>query len=156
MQQKGKNQQIKEGVPVHVKQIGRGLANGLKVTASHLLKRPITRPYPDQRAATPPRFRGAHRLIAEDCVVCHACDRVCPVDCITIKGYRGEDRKFVLEQFDIDYNLCMFCNLCVEACPPTCLLMGPEFEISSATRRELVWTLKDLSYTKKSEKEGSL
>ncbi|PSR28140.1 MAG: NAD(P)H-quinone oxidoreductase [Sulfobacillus benefaciens] len=131
---------------MRVKQIGGGLVKGLKVTGTHLFRQPVTRPYPEQHAYTPPRFRGAHRLIEDDCVVCHACDRVCPVNCMTIKGYRGEDRKFVLEQFDIDYNLCMFCNLCVEACPPKCLLMGPEFEISAATHNDLVWTLEDLSY----------
>ncbi|MCL5015072.1 MAG: NADH-quinone oxidoreductase subunit I [Firmicutes bacterium] len=131
---------------MRVKQIGGGLMKGLKVTGTHLFRQPVTRPYPEQHAYTPPRFRGAHRLIEDDCVVCHACDRVCPVNCMTIKGYRGEDRKFVLEQFDIDYNLCMFCNLCVEACPPKCLLMGPEFEISAATHNDLVWTLEDLSY----------
>lgn len=129
-----------------VKQIGRGLVNGLRITGIHLLRRPITRQYPEARAYTPDRFRGVHRLVVEDCVVCHACDRVCPVDCITIKGYRGEDRRFVLEQFDIDYSLCMFCDLCVEACPPKCLTMGPEFEISAASRNTLVWDMDDLRY----------
>lgn len=122
----------------------RGFARGLQITGKHLFKKPVTRPYPETRAYTPERFRGIHRLNVETCVVCHACDRVCPVECITIKGFRGEDRRFVLEQFDIDYSLCMFCDLCVEVCPPHCLSMGSEFEITSHHRDSLVWHLNDL------------
>lgn len=132
--------------------IGRGLANGLRVTGKHLFHRPVTRRYPEARAYTPDRFRGVHRLVVEDCVVCHACDRVCPVQCIHIKGHRGEDRKFVLEQFDIDYTLCMFCDLCVDACPPKCLVMGKEFEVSAGERSQLLWTVNDL----RAQKEATI
>lgn len=123
---------------------GRGVLSGLRVTGKHVFQRPVTRAYPETRAYTPDRFRGVHQLTVENCVVCHACDRVCPVQCITIRGHRGEDRRFVLEQFDIDYSLCMFCDLCVDACPPKCLVMGPEFEVSAASRDRLLWTVDDL------------
>ncbi|AUW93135.1 MAG: NADH-quinone oxidoreductase subunit I [Sulfobacillus thermosulfidooxidans] len=122
---------------MRIKQISRGFLKGLQVTGIHLFRRPVTHPYPEQRAYTPPRFRGIHRLIVEDCVVCRACERVCPVNCLTISGVRGDNRRFILEQFDIDYSLCMFCDLCVEACPPHCLVMGPEFEIAAENRHSL-------------------
>ncbi|PSR25595.1 MAG: NAD(P)H-quinone oxidoreductase [Sulfobacillus thermosulfidooxidans] len=133
---------------MRVTHIGRGFLTGLKITGLHLFRRPVTRPYPEQRAYTPPRFRGVHRLVEQDCVVCRACERICPVNCITIQGYRGEDRRFVLKQFDIDYSLCMFCDLCVEVCPPQCLSMGPEFEIAASTRHDLVRSRDHLKHTR--------
>jgi len=118
---------------------GRGLLRGLWTTGRHVTQRPVTRPYPERHAWSPDRFRGLHRLTAADCVVCNACARVCPVDCITIEAHRGENRRFVLDRFDIDYNRCMFCNLCVEVCPPRCLHMGPRFEYAVRDRSALVF-----------------
>ena len=130
-----------------VSRIGRGIIQGLTVTGKHVFKPPVTRHYPETRAYTPDRFRGIHRLVVEDCVVCHACDRVCPVNCITIEGHRGEDRRFVLERFDIDYSVCMFCDLCVEVCPTDCLTMGPEFELAVDSRAQLTYQHPQLEYT---------
>ena len=120
------------------------MVTGLKVTGLHLTRRPVTRPYPETRAYTPLRFRGAHQLNPEACVVCQACARACPVDCLTVDGYRGENRRFVLTRFEIDYTRCMFCDLCVDACPPKCLVMGPQFEMAGLSRQSLVWELPQL------------
>ncbi|MCY0865248.1 MAG: NADH-quinone oxidoreductase subunit I [Sulfobacillus sp.] len=125
--------------------LGSGLVNGLKVTGIHVFRRPVTRPYPERHAYTPERFRGRHRLVVEDCVVCQACARICPVNCLTVEGHRGDDRRFVLTAFTIDYGLCMFCDLCVEACPPHCLTMGPDFEMATTTRPRLVEGVAELA-----------
>ena len=46
--------------------------------------------------------------ITEKCIGCGACERVCPVDCIS-----GERK----QQHYIDYNRCTHCGQCVSVCP---------------------------------------
>lgn len=128
----------------YLKRLGSGLVKGLAVTTVHLGRRPVTRVYPEAKAYSPERFRGIHNLVAEECIVCQACARICPTQCFTIVGHRGADRRFILEQFDIDYNRCMFCNLCVEVCPPKCLTMGNEFEVGVNDRVSLIFHVDEL------------
>lgn len=57
------------------------------------------------------------------------CVRECPVWCITIAAHteadpeapvsgRGRARtRNVLDEFSIDYGLCMYCGICIEECP---------------------------------------
>jgi len=42
--------------------------------------------------------------------------------------------------YQINYLRCIFCGLCVEACPTEALLMTTEYEISGASRNELIYT----------------
>jgi NADH-quinone oxidoreductase subunit I len=42
--------------------------------------------------------------------------------------------------YQINYLRCIFCGLCVEACPTEALLMTTEYELSAATRDDLIYT----------------
>ena len=62
---------------------------GLTVTFSHLVRRPITVQYPDRLAkqvqdTLPLRYRGILELDLDICTGCLGCIRACPISCIAI------------------------------------------------------------------------
>lgn len=90
----------------------------------------ITRQYPQQPAeAVGNRQRGHLFNDGPACIVCHACDKVCPVDCFTMDGERDENNKMHCSRFDIDLSKCIYCGLCVRACPTDSLTMTAAFEL---------------------------
>lgn len=79
---------------------------------------------------------GAHGAIALDPEACTACDLCvveCPAWCIeltshteTTKDGPGRPRKVkVLDEFTIDFGLCMYCGICVQVCPFDALAWVP-------------------------------
>lgn len=91
----------------------------------------ITRQYPEQPAeVVGDRQRGHLFNDADRCIVCHACDRVCPVDCFKMEMERTEDNKPRCSRFDIDLSKCIYCGLCVRACPTDSLSMTQAFELA--------------------------
>ncbi|KHL16355.1 NADH-quinone oxidoreductase subunit I [Mumia flava] len=127
--------------------LGRGLLDGLRVTWRNLTRRAVTQQYPDVKPDLPPRSRGVIALQEENCTVCMLCARECPAWCITIDSHKetappvtegGRERSFnMLDQFDIDYSLCMYCSICVEVCPFDALHWSPEFEYAELDIRDL-------------------
>jgi NADH-quinone oxidoreductase subunit I len=125
-----------------------GLAEGLKVTWRNLTRRSVTRQYPDEKPALPPRSRGVIALFEENCTVCMLCARECPDWCIYIDSHKetvpatepgAKDRVHnVLDRFAIDFALCMYCGICIEACPFDALFWSPEFEYAELDIRDLV------------------
>ena len=116
---------------------GIGLLKGLGITFRHLVSRPVTIEYPDEKAALPPRSRTVIALKEENCTVCMLCARECPDWCIYIEGHKETRRSpgakrakkhNVLDRFAIDYALCMYCGICVEVCPYDALFWAPEGE----------------------------
>lgn len=93
----------------------------------------------------PPRSRGVIVLTEPNCTVCMICARECPDWCITIEGHqetvdRGGGRPLVrnvLDEFVIDYGLCMYCGICIEACPFDALSWEPSFAYPAPTRSGL-------------------
>src|ERR671913_2576702 len=65
-----------------------GLAQGLRVTWQNLTRRSVTRQYPDETPALPPRSRGVIALFEENCTVCMLCARECPDWCIYIDSHK--------------------------------------------------------------------
>jgi formate hydrogenlyase subunit 6/NADH:ubiquinone oxidoreductase subunit I len=90
----------------------------------------VTRQYPEQPAVVVgERQRGHLFNDAPICIVCHACEKACPVDCFKMDGERDENNKFRVSRFDIDMSKCIYCGLCVRACPTDSLSMTSSFEV---------------------------
>ncbi len=90
----------------------------------------VTREYPQQPAeVVGDRQRGHLVNDAPRCIVCHACDSACPVDCFKMDGERDAENKLRASRFDIDMSKCIYCGLCVRACPTDSLSMTATFEM---------------------------
>lgn len=51
----------------------------------------------------------------------------------------GEDKKRVVDKFEMNAGLCMFCGLCVEACPTGAIVMSDKYELAAFSREELIY-----------------
>jgi NAD-dependent dihydropyrimidine dehydrogenase PreA subunit len=70
-------------------------------------------------------------LDPEPCILCRACEDVCPWNCIymldpgIVQGTENEAVESEVEQafaiFVVDDNACTRCSVCVERCPSDCL-----------------------------------
>lgn len=123
----------------HITDVVKTFWEGLSVTLSYMLRRPITVQYPDRtekRVADmlPPRYRGLLEVDMSVCTGCMACERACPIAVIKIATDKDptNPKQRVITQFDIDLSKCMFCGLCVEQCPTGAIQHTREFE---ATRK---------------------
>ena len=127
---------------------GKGLIDGLKVTAKTLGRRAVTEQYPDVQPELAPRTRGVIALMEENCTSCMLCARECPSWCIYIDshtetapsvGEQARERsRNVLDRFAIDFSLCMYCGICIEACPFDALFWTPEFEYAEYDIKDLL------------------
>jgi len=96
----------------------------MAVTASHMVRKPVTLEYPDRlpdgvrvQDTLPLPLSGMLEVDLEICTACLACERACPIDCIVIDARRTSCRGLVMTRFDIDMGKCMYCGLCSEPCP---------------------------------------
>ncbi|MDZ4342736.1 MAG: 4Fe-4S binding protein, partial [Candidatus Binatia bacterium] len=106
---------------------------GLSITFSHLVRRPMTVQYPDRidrpvQETLPKRYRGHLEVDMEICTNCKACERECPITCIAITDSEEPDKKRWMTQFDIDLAKCMYCGICSEVCPTGSIRHSQEFE----------------------------
>ena len=68
----------------------RGLLKSMATTLSTFSRRPITREYPETHREIPERDRAFPLLLWDNdvdepfCTGCHACERACPVECMTV------------------------------------------------------------------------
>ncbi len=127
-------------------EMARGLwtvAVGMKITMRHMVQRPVTMHYPDEKWVMPESFRGFLKVDMDACIVCDLCMKACPVDCITIEWKReaGKSGK-VATRFEIDYQKCMYCGLCSEPCPTAAIWHTHEYENATYNRVAQVvdWT----------------
>lgn len=115
----------------------RGAANSLLAYTTglrHLLHKPYTLKFPQQRYAVEKGFRGRHLLHLDRCTGCGICAWICPEKCITIVQ-RGD--RWYPEYF---YGRCCFCHFCTDYCPEFALEETVEYDIAEYTRDRLVWS----------------
>jgi formate hydrogenlyase subunit 6/NADH:ubiquinone oxidoreductase subunit I len=125
----------------HITDVVKTFWEGLSVTLSYMLRRPMTVQYPDRvekRIADtlPTRYRGLLEVDMAVCTGCMACERACPIEVIKISTDKdpANPKQRVITQFDIDESKCMFCGLCTEPCPTGAIQHTREFE---ATRKSI-------------------
>ena len=130
-----------------------GVLKSLGVTMSTLFRKPVTIQYPTQHRQVPERDRAFPILLWDFdvvepfCTGCHACERACPVECMTVtmkdnpKHAEGTSkRRKILDEFFIDYARCMRCNICVEVCNFDAIAMNNTWtghEMSTVDRQDL-------------------
>jgi NADH-quinone oxidoreductase subunit I len=126
------------------------LIKGMGITGKHLGRHAVTIQYPEEKWEMPEGSRGIVVLLSDketgelNCTSCMLCMRACPTAAIRIDAPRGEDKKRVLKQFDIDFGLCCFCGLCEEACNFCALKMAPKYEFSTLSKDDLIWDMHKL------------
>src|SRR5262245_25465503 len=104
------------------------MLKGLIIVLKHMLIRPVTLLYPEQKRKLPPRSRGRHFLTKwedgkERCVGCELCAIVCPSQAIYVKPAQNDpaDPNSHGEKYASDFQInmlrCIYCGYCEEACP---------------------------------------
>ncbi len=140
----------------------KGLLKSMATTLTTFSRRPVTRQYPESHRELPERGRAFPILLWDDnidepyCTGCHACERACPVECMTVlmkdnpnhanQGGSSKRRK-IIDKFWIDYARCMRCNICVEVCNFEAIAMNNTWtghELSVYDRSDLVMDLPQL------------
>lgn len=121
------------------------LVVGLGITGKYFASPQLTVHYP--RQIVPKKnlvgYRGHIELVPKPetfeprCIICGACQRVCPSNCISIESEKIEkDGKPAkrLSLFHLDYTLCSLCGLCVQSCPVASLRHSENIYLAGATR----------------------
>jgi NADH-quinone oxidoreductase subunit I len=127
------------------------ILKGLFVTARHLVRRPVTVQFPEEKREFAERYHGRHVLNRypdglEKCIGCELCAWACPADAIFVVGADNTPaaRYSPGERYGIDYQInylrCIFCGLCIEACPTRALTMTQEYDVEAASRDALIFT----------------
>jgi NADH-quinone oxidoreductase subunit I len=127
------------------------LGRGFSVPLRTMFRRTETAQYPEQPRPVAPRFHGRHQLNRypdglEKCIGCELCAWACPADAIYVQGADNTEleRFSPGERYGLDYQIsyerCIFCGLCIEACPTRALTMTHDYEMSQASRADLVYT----------------
>ncbi len=125
------------------------IMQGLKTTMKHLVAKPVTLEYPEQRPVISPGYRGVPTLVKdpngrEKCVSCQLCEFVCPPKAIRITpGEIPADSpnahvEKAPKEFEIDMLRCIYCGFCQEVCPEEAIWLQNQFSMNGVSREEMV------------------
>lgn len=108
--------------------------------------------------AIPANSRNRLFLDYDLCSGCGGCARACPVNCITVDTIKvvpgdpdatplkdGSKRGLWVAKFEIDMAKCCFCSFCVEPCPSLAIQMTKDFEYSTQSRDDLLYSFSEMS-----------
>jgi NADH-quinone oxidoreductase chain I len=114
------------------------VVKGMGVTIKHIVRKPVTLQYPDERWVFPERFRGfVHNNIIR-CNACLQCAKACPVSCIYIETEgKGKDRH--MTRWAVDFNKCIWCGFCADPCPTQAVTMSHDYDHSLYFRQKFVY-----------------
>jgi NADH-quinone oxidoreductase subunit I len=145
-----------------------GVLKSMVTTMRTMLRKPVTIQYPTTHREIPERNKGLPLLLwdfqADEpyCTGCHACERSCPVECMTVImkdnprfAEEKSKRRKIVDEFWIDYGRCMRCGICVEVCNFEAIAMNNTWtgqEQSRLDRGELVLDLDQLLAQSKKRK----
>jgi formate hydrogenlyase subunit 6/NADH:ubiquinone oxidoreductase subunit I len=145
-----------------------GALKAMATTLRTMRRKPVTIQYPDVHREIPERNKGFPLLLWDFevdepfCTGCHACERACPVECMTVTmkdnplhAEGKSKRRKIVDEFWIDYARCMRCDICVEVCNFEAIAMNNSWvgqELSSYDRGDLVMDLNQLLAQSKAKK----
>ncbi len=109
----------------------------LRQTIRSTVNRPNTVLYPWEKLQLPDCYRGRPGLVIDNCIGCGMCVRICPNKCIDLVEVKLEGNACLRPQ--IDLGRCMMCGYCAEYCPTDAMIVTPEYELATTTRRELIY-----------------
>lgn len=127
------------------------MMNGLFIVLKYAFKPPITIRYPEEKRKPAKRFRGLQYLTKwEDgldrCVGCELCAIICPAQAIYVKPAANDPEnpqshgERYASDFQINMMRCIYCGYCEEACPTGAIILSNEYELSTYTRDEMIFT----------------
>ena len=135
----------------------KALATGFGITFKHYLEQQLklkpntTVSYPEELREQFPRTRWRHALTRYDdglekCIGCSLCAGACPARCIYVEAAENtDDERYspgerYATKYEINMLRCIFCGYCQDACPTGAIVLRKDFELSSYTRADNLYT----------------
>ena len=146
-----------------------GVMKAMVTTMRTMLRKPVTIQYPTVHREIPERNKGLPLLLwdfeADEpyCTGCHACERACPVECMTVimkdnpRFAEGKSkRRKIVDEFWIDYGRCMRCGICVEVCNFEAIAMNNSWTAQEQSRFDRSDLVQDLDQLLAQSKAGKI
>ncbi len=80
-----------------------------------IIKGPFTTKFPFGDAGIQPEFRGVPKFVEQNCILCGACEKICPVDAIECRDVIQDDGS-AIRTMHRDYSRCIWCSMCAQHC----------------------------------------